>query len=791
MKMKFIFSFLALLLASQVIAQTGVVKGSVVDAITGESLPFTNVIHIESGVGVASDLDGNFYFAEIAVGLQTFSVSFIGYREARVSEVLVKANNPAVFNVSLEPASTEFEEAVIKPSSFSRPTESPVSMRSVGIAEIERSPGGNRDISKVIGTLPGVAQGVAFRNDLIIRGGGPNENRFYIDDVETPNINHFATQGASGGPVGMIDVNYLQGVDFFSGAFPTNTGNALSAVLRMKYRDARDDRLGLRFTLGASDIGFAAEGPLGERTTYLASIRRSYLQFLFTALDLPFLPTYNDLQFKVKTKLKNRDEFYVIFLGAFDQNALNLDANETEAQRYILSYLPEQDQWNYTNGYVYKHYGNAGVTTIVASRNMLSNAQTKFANNDSEDDIILSYKSQEAENKFRVESTRLFGQWKTSYGVGYEYADYTNSTFSRIATTAGEQEVNYDVSLGMNKAGAWAQASRILLQERLKLSFGFRTDLTDYSSETKNPLDQFSPRVSASFNVSPTVALNFNAGRYYQLPSYTTLGFSEAGSLVNQVNGLGYIRADHLVAGFAWDTKIESQISIEGFWKNYDNYPISLRDSVSLANFGSEFGVVGDVPVSNASEGRAFGAEFLYRQLMFKGFYGILAYTYVRSEFGTAGNLAPSAWDQRHLVSLTAGKKFNKGWELGLKWRYSAGSPYTPLDVAQSSLIENYNVNPLGIRDYSQLNASRIAAFHALDLRIDKKVFLKNLSMNFYLDIQNSYNFIAEQPPLMIAETDAAGNFIIDQEDPTRYQTRLEDNPVGSVLPTIGVIIEY
>ena len=791
MKQTFSLLIVALLSSFFSMAQTGVVKGSVTDAITGEPLPFSNIIHMESGDGVSTDLDGNFSFPSIAVGLQSFSISFIGYNEKRLTEILVKVNNPAIVNVSLDPSSTELEEAVIKPSSFSRPTESPVSMRSVGIAEIERSPGGNRDISKVIGTLPGVAQGVAFRNDLIIRGGGPNENRFYIDDVETPNINHFATQGASGGPVGMIDVNYLQGVDFFSGAFPTNTGNALSSVLRMKYRDARDDRMGIRFTIGASDIGLAAEGPLGNRTTYLASIRRSYLQFLFTALELPFLPTYNDLQFKVKTKLDNRDEFYVVFLGAFDQNALNLDANETESQRYILSYLPENDQWNYTNGYVYKHYGKSGATTIVGSRNMLNNVATKFADNDSSGDVILKYSSQEAENKFRIESTRLFGRWKTSYGVGYEYAKYTSSTFNRIATPQGELEVSYDVALGINKVGFWGQASRILFQERLKVSVGFRTDMSDYSSATKNPLNQFSPRVSASFNVSSTVALNVNAGRYFQMPAYTTLGYSENEILTNRDAGLGYIQADHLVAGFSWDTPIESQISVEGFWKGYDNYPMSLRDTVSLANFGSEFGVVGAEAVTNDSQGRSFGAEFLYRQLMFKGVYGILAYTYVRSEFGTEGNLVASAWDQRHLVSLTAGKKFKKGWELGMKWRYSAGSPYTPLDVAQSSLIENYNVNPLGIRDYSQLNANRIAAFHGLDLRLDKKVFLKNFTMNFYLDIQNSYNFISEQPPLLIADTDESGGFIVDQNDPARYQVSFADNPVGSVLPTIGLIIEY
>ena len=532
---------LLLFAGASVMAQsTGVVRGQVYDLKSGDPMPFANVVLVGTANGVTTDMDGRYELTNIQPGLHNMSFSFVGYKEIIKPEIKVTPNNPVVLNVGLEPSSTVLDAAEVKTSAFEKNEESPVSMRTIGIAEIERNPGANRDISKVLGSLPGVAQGVAFRNDLNIRGGGSNENRFYIDDVETPNINHFATQGASGGPVGMIDVNYIDGVDFFTGAFPSYAGNALSSVLRMRYREPRNDRVGFKLTVGASDFGLASEGPLGERTNYIISARRSYLQFLFAALELPFLPTYTDVQYKVKHKLKNNDEFYTIFLGAFDVNALNLDANETPDQRYILSFLPEQNQWNYTQGFVYKHFGNHGFSTFVFSRNMLSNEAVKYRDNEEfAGNEVLNYISREAENKLRMESTKYLGNWKVNAGVSAEYANFSFDTFNQIVTNEGPQDVLYSSALNVYKYGGFAQASTTLLKERMQLSIGMRMDGNDYSNDMSNPLDQFSPRISVSYDVAPKWSLNANVGSFYQLPSYTAMGYAEEGVLVNRVDNPG------------------------------------------------------------------------------------------------------------------------------------------------------------------------------------------------------------------------------------------------------------
>ena len=153
--------------------------------------------------------------------------------------------------------------------------------------EIERLPGANRDVSKVIAALPGVAARATFRNDIIIRGGSPGENKFYLDGIEVPNINHFATQGSSGGPVGLLNVNFIREVEFYSGAFPANRANGLSSVLSFKQKDGNKDALITNFALGSSDAALTFDGPIGDKGDFIFSVRRSYLQFLFAALKLP------------------------------------------------------------------------------------------------------------------------------------------------------------------------------------------------------------------------------------------------------------------------------------------------------------------------------------------------------------------------------------------------------------------------------------------------------------------------------------------------------------------------
>jgi hypothetical protein len=783
-----------------VVAQSGVIEGSTVNKINNEPLPFVTLLVVGTDFGVVSDIDGNYKIEGLKPGLYDIRASFVGFEDLTSFEVQVTNSKPTILNFEMTERSTALDEVVVKASPFVKTEESPVSLRSIGVAEIQRNPGGNRDISKVVQSLPGVTSTANFRNDLIIRGGSPNENRFYLDDVEVPNINHFATQGASGGPVGLINVNFIREVDFYSGAFPANRGNTLSSVFNFKQKDGRSDKLGLSFTAGASDVGLTLEGPIGEKTTFLFSARRSYLQFLFAALELPFLPTYNDFQAKVKTKINQRNEITFIGLGAIDEFSLNLDANETEDQQYLLNNLPVSPQWNYTNGLVYKHYRDKGYWTVVFSRNMLNNESKKYFENDDSDEnnLILDYKSQESENKFRLENTTRINGWKINTGVGYEGVRYTNNSFVKIATPVGPEDVFFNSKLYFNKYSVFTQFSKKLLDDKLALSFGARMDGNNYADNMSNMLEQFSPRLSLAYNLNANLAINANVGRYFQLPPYTVLGYRENNTLFNR-DVVDYIQADHAVLGLEYITASSSKITLEGYYKKYSNYPYLIDDNITLANLGGDFGVIGNDRISSTANGEAYGLEFLFQQRLYKGFYGIGSYTLGWSKFDDeAGELVSSSWDSRHIVNLTLGKKFGKDWELGVNWRFQTGLPYTPFSDL-SNLVLYWDINNAGIRDYSQLNTARAAASNTIDLRIDKKWFFDNFTLNLYFDIENIFGNAVGSPVMLLdRELDADGlpvgpAVIENPTDPIgaqRYKVKLQDVTQGTPIPSLGVLFE-
>ena len=791
----YIIFFITIVFDSVGQTNSGVIKGRVFNSKTNEGVPFATVQVWGTTIGAVTDFDGNFSFTGLKPGYIELRASSIGFKPYISSAIMVTNSNQANFEIPMEENAVDIGEVVIKASPFTKKVETPISVRIIGIDEIEKNPGGNRDISKVIQAFPGVASTPAFRNDVIVRGGGPNENRFFIDNVEIPYLNHFSTQGASGGPVGIINVDFVQSVDFLSGAFPASKGNALSSVLNFTLLDGNKDKMKYRATIGASDLGLTIDGPTGENSSILVSARRSYLQLLFGVLELPFLPNYTDFQLKYRVRLDDKNEITILGLGAKDDFKLNLDANETEFQQYILDYIPVQEQYSYTAGIVYKHFRKSGYDTWVLSRNYLNNTQYKYEDNiEADSNKVLDYFSGEGEIKARFERTIIGDKgFRISFGGGYEYAHYRNSTFQLLYTGDGVEEINYDTNMKFSKFNAFGQVSKAYLDEKLRLSLGLRTDLNNWSNTMLNPLPQLSPRFSASYSLTDKLNLNFNVGRYFQLPPYTALGYkNSSGEFVNRENDLKYIQSDHLVLGLELIPTENIQLTAEGFYKNYYKYPFSVNDQVPLSSKSAGYGIFGDEELTSTSDGRAYGIELLGRLKEFKQTNLVFSYTFVRSEFKDLNAVwIPSAWDNKHLFSVSATKKFRNNWDFGFKWRYVGGAPYTPYDLEKSSLKEAWDVRGQGYLDYSRFNTERLEAFHQLDLRIDKQFFYKAWSLLLYADVQNVYNHKADQPPILIRETDSEGNPLTDPIDPSRYVLKYIDGDSGTVLPTIGVIVEF
>lgn len=782
-------------------AQDGVIQGRITNPINNNPIPFANVIVQGLETGAVSDEEGNYVISGIKPGLYNVKASFVGFKSKTFYEVQVSRARPVQLDFELEEDASNLDEVVVD-SDFSRSEETPLSARKLNANEIERYPGGNRDISRVIQSLPGVASTASFRNDIIIRGGAPSENKFFIDEIEVPVINHFATQGSSGGPVGILNVNLIKNVEVISGGFPANRMNSLSSFFEFQLKDGRRDKMFTQVTVGASELTLSNEGPIGENTTYIFSARRSYLQGLFRLLGLPFLPTFNDFTFKTKTKINDKTELTVLGVGAIDQFSLNFDVpseentEERENRLYLLDNLPISTQWNYATGVKLKRFRDNGYWTFVLSRNMLNNRAYKYAQNDDslEENLLFDYLSQESENKFRAENSIFKDGLTFQYGVNYEFSRYLIENFDRQVLVQDGQELNISSISLFNSYGAFALASKKYLDDRLLVNVGLRMDGSDFGETALNPLNQLSPRFSTSYQLKENLFWNANAGIYYQKPPYTVLGFqNNEGAFVNQDNDVRFIRATHFISGFEWQFPAKNRkVSAEVFYKKYGNYPSSLRNGIALSNLGADFGVIGNEPVSSDAEGRAYGLELLAQQRLFNDFYGIAALTLVRSEFTNPNTgYLPSSWDNRFIVSLTAGKRLPKDWEIGGRWRFLGGTPFTPYDFQASSLRSNWDLFNQGLFDFSRINAERLNSFHQLDLRIDKKYFFDKWSLNWYFDVQNAYNFQAEQQPDLVPQRNDQDQLVVDPEDPSRYLLREVPNPAGTVLPTIGLIVEF
>ena len=790
MKKNVLFLLLLGLLTTVSAQPTHRIKGTVIDKASRQPLEFINVLVLGLGRGGVTDAEGHFNIGEVPPGIYRLQASAVGYKTILTPEYIVSTKDLTI-QIETEENLTELEGVTVTASPFRRDPESPVGLRIIGLQEIEKSPGANRDISRIVQSYPGVAFSPAgYRNDLIVRGGSPSENRFYLDGVEIPNINHFSTQGASGGPVGIINADLIREVNFYTGAFPTDRGNAMSSVLDFKLRDGDMERNSLKATLGASEVSLASNGHIGKKTSYLVSVRQSYLQFLFDMLGLPFLPTFTDAQFKLKTRFNANNELTILGLGGIDNMKLNTKLDGEKAE-YILSYLPKIQQETFTLGAVYRHYAGIHVQSVVVSHSYLNNRNTKYLNNDesSADNLSLKLRSVEQETKFRIENTSTFGNWKINFGANLDYSQYTNTTFQRVYIDEG-RTFDYHTYLGMWRWGIFGTINYATTDERFTASLGVRTDANNFSSGMKGMGDQLSPPLSLSYRLTDGLYLSGNAGLYYQLPPYTGLGFKDNnGAWVNKY--LRYMSVSQESLGLSWHPGNTFELSAEGFYKQYDKIPFSIADGIPLACKGNDYGVIGNEALSSTAQGRAYGIEILMKWLIAKKLNLASSFTLFKSEYrnNKQSEYIASAWDNRYIFNMSGTYNFPHNWSLGMKISCIGGAPYTPYDVEKSSLVTAWNAQGRPYYDYTKYNTGRLPAFGQLDVRVDKTFYLKRCMLGFYIDLQNVTNSKFKQPDILMS-TGVIENPSAPMAE-KRYKMKYITQKSGTLMPTLGITFEY
>ena len=782
------FSLLLLLNTYLISAQnSGQLSGRVVDRQTQLPIEGVTVLLENSLMGVATDSDGYFTINDVPTKTYNVTISHLGYQSQTIYNVIVKTFGTPPLQILLEESTNELDEVVILQSPFRTTIESPLSTQSFSAVEIETYPGGNNDITKVIQSMPGISPSIGgFRNDIIIRGGAPNESVYYLDGIEIPNINHFSTQGSAGGPVGMLNVSFIREVTLSSSAFGAAYDNPLSGVLSFEQREGNPNRFGGNFRLGASEAALTLEGPLFRKdkdkpakTTLLFSVRRSYLQFLFELIGLPIRPDYWDYQWKINHEIDPYNTLIFLGLGTVDDFSVKAPDEFDAAQQATIEQVPIIQQKTITVGLSWKRKyknGNGNMITSV-STNRLQNIFSRYQDNTQKTGTIFKNDSYEQETKIRYQTLHYLNKWKVVGGANFQYSDYANDTRSLL------YNLDYKTGIDFIKYGFFAKGERKFFNDDLGISFGFRFD-ADTFSQGSRLIDNFSPRLSLTYNLTEDQSWKINAsvGRYLKMPTYTMLGFQNLnGNFVNK--SAKYTQSDHAVMGLEYSPGNAARITLEGFYKKYSQYPISLIDQVSLANKGGDFEVLGNEAITSNGSGKSYGMEVLYQQKLAKNFYGVFAYTYFHSQFTTSsGKYLPSVWDSRHLISFSGGYKLKRNWEISARWRFSGQTPYVPVDLDAS-----LSAYPEIILDYNQLGNAKLDPFNLADIRFDKKWNFKRYSFNFYFEIQN---FLAQAVPLPeeYGLNRADNGELIFPNALVRVDTN-ENNNIP--IPTFGLVFDF
>ena len=771
--------FLPALLFSQI---NGSINGYIYDSKSQLPLLGANVIIEGTEKGAISDENGFFEITNISPKSYNLSVSYVGYQSKKIFNIIIKSKGNQTLEILLVESSEELDEIIIYESPFKKSAETPLSVNTFSRVEIESYPGADNDVTKVVQSMPGLSPSVGgFRNDIIIRGGAPNETVYYLDEIEIPNINHFSTQGSAGGPQGMINISFIDEVTLSTSAFGVEYDNPLSGVLQFNQKNGNPKEISGNFRFGASDSAITLEGPFSKsennKTTFIFSARKSYLQFLFELIGLPIRPDYWDFQWKVNHKIDDYNSINFIGLGAIDDFSVEAPDDFDFTQQSFLEQVPIIQQNSTTTGisWIRKFKEKKGQFILALSTNKLKNIFSRYVDNENLNGLYFRNDSHEWETKLRLKTVNYVNDWKISWGGNIQYSDYFNNTSDLY------NQAEYITKFNFYKYGLFGNISKSFFENKLDVSIGIRSDEDTFSSGS-NITNNLSPRLSTSLSISKDRRLKWNSslGTYYKIPVYTILGFKNSlGEFANQ--DAKYTRSNHIVTGFDYALGNASKISVEGFLKKYNQFPISVVDGVSLANKGADFEVLGNENIITDGKGKTRGIEFLFQQKLTNNFYGIFSYTFFKSEFTDVnGNYLPSVWDSKHLSSFSGGYKLKKNWEISSRWRFSGKTPYVPYDLDAS--LANY---PNMILDYSQLGNVKLGNFSQVDVRFDKKWNKENISINFFIEILNLLAQKIPSPSEYGLERDNTGNII------TPFNLVEIDVNRESMIPSFGFSIDF
>lgn len=739
-------------------SQVGTLRGTVLDGDTQQPLIGVNVMLMGTQRGAATDTLGNYLIENVPVGAYTMRFSYMGYETKTIPDVIVKSSKINYVNTELSWDVLQGEQITVTTSYFEAADDAPVSLQLLNREEVRRSPGSREDVSRMLQNMAGVNPSSDDRNDLIVRGGSPTEVLYMIDDIEVPNPNHFGTQGATGGPVSMVNNEFIENVKFMAGGFPADYAHKVSAVIDIQFREGNRHEYNGKLDLSFAGAGGYVEGPLGkQRGSFLIGLHRSFLDILEGTLNYGGVPIYSNIQGKVVYDLNPNHQISLLWLGGDDRIDMDyeldsddfksgkldtVDYNNTifrSRQLTVGTSLRSLWQKNFYTKLILSHsinhfYVDINFLEIAAERMSGSDdlqGKTEITNIDLFDNTSNEY----------VSSVKFLGNWFPEKSKTLTFGTYLNlyrfdhnmkfipakpnepDSYGQKSTGA---EVNLNQSL-TPKVGAFVNYKQ-RFWHRFVYNLGARYDyfkLLDTGS--------FSPRFSLFYDVTERLTLQTGVGRYFQSPELINISADPS----NEEN-LRDFSCDHYIAGLSYLLTPSTRLTLEVYHKKYDHYPVmadSGYEMLSLANSGADYGGNYLNRLTSEGEGKADGVEVMLQKKLAENIYGLVSYSYseIRHQ-ALDGILRNGSFDNRQVFNMVAGYRLNKSWEFSVKWRYAGGAPYTPYDRAASIATGD------GKLDLTRVNAERFDPYHRLDFRFDHRVFFEKGTLVSYMSIENVYD---------------------------------------------------
>ncbi len=758
MKLSFFSILLFLLFISFSNAENlGSITGKIYSSSTKSPIPGVTVRLVGTQLGAISNREGKFEIKNVPVGMQAVQFTNVAYQKFVKSDIYVSGVKPVFIEIELVDRVSQTEKIEVRASYFNKRIESSTSTQSLNSEDIRRAPGVQEDVVRATALLPGVNVTSAGRNDLIVRGGAPFENLFVVDGIEVQNINHFGSQGSTGGPLSIINIDFVDNVDFSSGGFGVKYGDKTASITNITLRNGNEEAFGGKVNLSATGFGLNLEGPISDQGSYLFSVRRSYLDFIFDAAGFSFIPQYWDFQGKINYRLDSKNSISFVAISALNDVKLN---NEELDDRYDNSRVAVPEQVQFFSGLTWKHLFENGFSTVTIGQSFVdfltfqndSNLVEIFRNDSQESEMIFKG---DVDLKLNEQFDFAFGN-QTKYGLNQSY-NVLIPGYIRTDNAGMQQPLNVDTTFNTLKNATYANLNAKLGAHRL--SFGLRMDYFNYTKDNVF----ISPRASFSYFINPKSTMVLSAGRYYQSPSYIWL--------IGDVNqNLNPIQADQIVLAYEHTPMEDLKVHVEIYGKLYSNYPARLYRPQSVLAPGGFDDISLDIPfglepLNNDGKGRAYGIElFIQKKLSEIPVYGLLSLSLQKSEFKSLdGIYRASKYDSRFIANLALGWRINPDWELSGKFRLATGVPTT-------------NFTSEGKIDYANYNeGERLPVFHSLDMRIDRRWTFSSLALITYVDIQNVYN-----------RKNVSGidwNFRENKQE-------LKESSLG-ILPSIGINLEF